>query len=383
VGLALVVLPFVVLVPGCTGGGPLAWTQRLGHGAEIYSAAPPPGEERPCAWYGDRSGDVLYFGEAAFWSSMRAADGDPTADLRGEGPQRIGRFDLRSRRMLPALDVSTPGVRTASGVWDVHAHANGRVYFTTYFESSGWVDPATGEVRRLEGLGVGLNEIAAGPDGSLIASRYGSPGRGGSIVRFDPDGRILAEAPLRGRPGVLVAPKTVAYDPSADLVWVTTDLVAADGRSLGHDTRIVDRHGQDFVVLSGDEVELQFVLFAEDGTGYFAERRGPRLVLRVTTPARSGAPAKVRDVVLDERFAGALDFAQDVRVASDGRVVVARWSGEIDVVDLAGPGDPVVRRVRLPRPPEDGLYYTAVMADDRVCATLCAGLRVACALVPR
>jgi hypothetical protein len=265
----------------------------------------------------------------------------------------------------------------------VHAHTDGRVYFTTYFDTSGWVDPATGRVARLEGLGVGLNELAAGPEGSLVASRYGSPGRGGSVVRFDPDGRILAEWALRGRPGVLVAPKTVAYDPSADLVWVTTDLVTVDGRSLGHDTRIVDRHGQDFVVVSGDEVEVQFVLFGADGTGYFAERRGARLVLRVTSPGRSGAPAQVREAILDEAFAGTFDFAQDVRVADDGRVVVARWSGEVDVVDLSVPGEPLVQRVRLPRPPEDGLYYTAVLSDDRVCATLCAGVRVACALLPR
>jgi sugar lactone lactonase YvrE len=351
--------------------------------AVFSSDAPAAKDERACAWYGDERGGVLYFGEAAFWSSMRAAGGDPTADLRVPNPQRIGRFDLSSRRMLPPLDVSAPGGTGASGVWDVLAHPNGRVYFTTYFETSGWVDPATGRTQRLDALGVGLNELTTGPDGSVLASRYGTPGQGGSIVRFDPDGRLLSETPLDARPGVVVAPKTVAYDPVSELVWVTTDLVSTDGRSLGHDTRVVDRHGQSLVAVSGDETEVQFVRFADDGTGYFAERRGARLVLRVTTPARGGAPAALREWVLDEAFATALDFAQDVHVAADGRVVVARWSGEIDVVSPDLPDARAVHRVRLPRLADDGLYYTAVIAGDDVCSTLCADVQVVCAALPQ
>jgi len=64
--------------------------------------------------------------------------GDPRADLRLEGPRPIGRFDLRTEQMLPAL-VTSPdtSVPTHSGVRDVLAHPNGRIYYTTYFEESG------------------------------------------------------------------------------------------------------------------------------------------------------------------------------------------------------------------------------------------------------
>jgi hypothetical protein len=34
--------------------------------------------------------------------------------------------------------------------------------------------------------------------------------------------------------------------------------------------------------------------------------------------------------------------------------------------------------IQLPRPGGDGLYYTGVLAGDRLCATYCAGLTVVC-----
>ena len=119
-------------------------------------AEPSSAEERYCAWYGDARDGVLYFGQAAFWPASRASgasgggEEDPRADLAVAGPQLIGRFDLGRGELLPPLEVGPADAR--SGVWDVHAHSNGRVYFTTYFESMGWVDPRSGEVRHLEAL---------------------------------------------------------------------------------------------------------------------------------------------------------------------------------------------------------------------------------------
>ena len=66
----------------------------------VARAEPPSTEERYCAWYGDVLGDVLYFGQAAFWSAYRASGEDPRADLAVAGPQLIGRFDLRREQLL-------------------------------------------------------------------------------------------------------------------------------------------------------------------------------------------------------------------------------------------------------------------------------------------
>jgi hypothetical protein len=186
----------------------------------VHTQIRPGAAERYCAWFGDVRGETLYFGQAAFWSAFRAPGGAPASDLDREGPALIGRFDLAREQLLEPLDVSAGGDR--SGVWDVLAHANGRVYFTSYFESAGWVDPHDGATRRLAALGVGLNELAHGPDGSLLVSRYVEAG---SVVVFDAEGALLAEHPLTPPPGFSAVPKTVAFDPSRREIWVTTDLL--------------------------------------------------------------------------------------------------------------------------------------------------------------
>ena len=176
--------------------------------------------------------------------------GDPRADLRLEGPRPIGRFDLRTEQMLPAL-VASPdtSVPTHSGVWDVLAHPNGRIYYTTYFEESGYVELSTGRAVALDQLGVGLNELALGPKGSLLATRYGGEAGGsGSIVRFDPDGALLSEWALAGPAGVKVAPKSLAYDPTRRAVWLTTDLLPdAGGGKVRQDGRGLDLAGRELV----------------------------------------------------------------------------------------------------------------------------------------
>jgi hypothetical protein len=83
-------------------------------------------------------------------------------------------------------------------------------------------------------------------------------------------------------------------------------------------------------------------------------------------------------VLLDPRFAADHDFAQDLKPAAGGRVVVTRWSGAVHVVGADG----AVATLRLPRLDPDGLYYTAVLRGDRVCATHCADVTVVCADAP-
>jgi len=46
----------------------------------------------------------------------------------------------------------------------------------------------------------------------------------------------------------------------------------------------------------------------------------------------------------------------------------------------AGGGE--ARSVRLPAVGERGLYYTAVLAQDRICATHCGGVEVVCGPAP-
>jgi streptogramin lyase len=340
------------------------------------ATAPPPSElERYCAWYGTRHGATLYFGQAAFWSAFRARDGDPRADLLHEGPLPIGRFDLETETLLPPLRVDRPGSR--SGVWDVLVHPGGSVFFTTFFEAAGRADPESGEVQHLDALGLGLNELAPGPDGGVLATRYG-PGDGsdgdGGLVAFDVAGTLLAEWPIRASPGHQVAPKTPAWDPLRRELWATTDVLPTPGRagSTRHPTFVLDPHRRQLRRV--DSPEIQFVAFGSDGTGYRAVVSGRQLQLEIA-PA-SGAAERVLD--LDASFPGELDFVQDIQPDPDGRVVVTRWSGRVHVVDSRGR----VRSVQLPRLDPDGLYYTAVLHGHRLCATYCADVTVVCVNAP-
>ncbi len=312
---------------------------------------------------------------------MRGAGDDPLADLERVGPVPLGRFDLARERMLPTLELGEAGDR--SGVWDVLPHANGRVYYTVLFETSGWVDPATAESRRWLHLGTGLNEIALGPDGTLLFSRYAR--ERGSIVIVDPDGTPVAEHELTPPAGFYVAPKTPAWDETRGWIWITTDILPAAGAvSLGsnadahHDAYVLGRDGREIRRIS-DRV-VHFVAFGPDGTGYLAESREGRLWLRVLAPEVSD-PDGGALVRLSESFPEAFDVVQDIRVASDGRVLVTRWSGWVHVLDPAGE----VRSVRLPPLEPPGLYYTAALrgaGSDRVCATHCGEVTVVCADLP-
>ncbi len=343
----------------------------------------PASPERFCAWFGAASGDTLYFGEAAFWDRFRAAGGDPRADTLVAGPVWIGRFDLARGRFLAPLVVGTapePG-----GTWDVlprpvpGGRGGLRMWFTTYFGSAGFVDLPGGTVRRLPEAGPGLNELALWPDGSVVATRYGRPDerprRPGSLVLLAPDGRVLEELPLEPAAGRLPLPKSVAFDPGRGEFWVNTDLIDPEGRARGHDARVLDRSGRE--LLRYTEPELQFPFFDREGRGYLAERAGRRLWLRLLPPGRTGeARPEGRRILLDEAFPTGFDFVQEVSRRGGGPAVVTRWSGVVHLVDPVHPEHS--RRITLPRPDPQGLYYSAFLHGHRLCATYCAGVRITC-----
>jgi len=376
----------------CTGG---AWLRAAGVGllaiicgaclarvpqptpAEIFTAPAPSEDEDYCAWYGHHAGEVLYFGQSAFWSAHRTSGGRPTADLDRQGPVSIGRFDLAEETLLAPLDVTIAGDR--SGVWDVFVHPNGRVYFTTYFDFAGFADPASAATRRFPEAGRGLNEIALGPDENLLISRYG-PGDGsqgdGAVVVLDPDGRVVDEFPLTPPAGFMAAPKTVAYDHGRDEIWVTTDLLPrSDSAAAGirHDAYLLDGQGAEIARIAVPEV--QFVAFAGDGTGYRAEVEGENLWLAIVPPDHESSRDPSLRVPLDRAFSSEFDFVQDIQFTADDRAVVTRWSGSVHVVDATG----TVRTLQLPAFEERGLYYTAALREGRLCATHCGDVSVVCA----
>lgn len=338
-------------------------------GLKVTTAPPPSRLEEYCAWYGDAREGVLYFGQAAFWSAFRARGGDPRGDLAAPGPQQVGRFDLTREVLLEPLDVGTPGAR--SGVWDVHAHENGRVYFTTFYESMGAVTPATGAVVRFPELGLGLNEIAPGPDGTLLVTRYGAAGadasRRGSIVVITPEGELVAEHPLEPPAGYTAAPKTPAFDPASGELWTTADLIPDANGAMRYAAYRLSPDGA--LLRRVEHPEIQFVASTPAGALLRVASRDGALVLQ-----RGAAEPQL----LASDFVASLDFAQDLKLFAGEQAVVTRWSGW---VHLAGPGRPA-RSLRLPSLDDRGLYYTAVVTGGRVCATYCAGVRVVCTDAP-
>ena len=193
--------------------------------------------------------------------------------------------------MLPALVVAD---NEPSGTWDVLAHPNGRVYYTTFFGEAGWIDPISGRTGRFTGLGNGLNEWALGPKGTLLVTRYGGSRSGkarsgtleNSVLWIDPDGTKRAEWPLPPAGNSVLAPKTVAWDPSTNSIWITTDLLPERPGPNGHPTIVLDFEGQQRERI--DDEEIQYARFSGDGTGYFAVSSGTRLELAVHPPGHEG-----------------------------------------------------------------------------------------------
>ncbi len=336
---------------------------------------PDRGRERACAWFADERDGVLYFGISSFWSALWANHGNAVADLVVSEARRVGRFDLSRELALPVLPVGAPDA--PSGVWDVLTHPNGRLYFTTYFDSFGSIDPVSGSWETYPAAGLGLNELALGPAGKILATRYGyGPAARGALVVLAPDGSIEAEHALEAG-SLRAAGKSLAFDPLRKEAWVNTDLFASSGSVAGRDVRVLAWDGREQARWS--EPEVQFMAFAADGTGYFAERAGDALQLRLRAPGDPGNPRVAGRVVqLDPDFAKTTDFAQELRIGVGGVAVVTRWSGRVHLVGRDGR----VRTLELPRSGGRGLYYSAFLHGDRVCATRCDGIEVVCASVP-
>jgi hypothetical protein len=229
-------------------------------------------------------------------------------------------------------------------------------------------------VRRLPQLGPALNELAPGPGAAITLTRYGSgaaESEPGSALWIDRDGRLVAEHALEVPEGLTVAPKTPAWDPTRGELWLSTDMIpAAPGAPHRHDALRLDRSGR-LLGRIADE-ELHFAATAPDGAIHMAWVRGRELSLRV-----GGVDAPGR--VLDDDFPVELDFVQDIQFADDGRVALTRWSGVVHVVEPNGSA----QRLTLPHPDPQGLYYTGVLAGERLCVTYCADVSVVCIDAPR
>lgn len=330
------------------------------------------GVERYHAWFGDSDGEMLYFGLSAFWDAKRQHGGDPRADLIEPGDHLIGRFDLRTERFLPPLRVRERDPDTRSSVWDVLVHPNGRIYYTTYFEPMGSLRADGSDARRYPELGLGLNELVIGPDGLIYVSRYGrsdvSPpklGLGGGVVVLTPEGELVRELDVPSEPGSFTAPKSLAVDPASGEVWLNTDTFGPDATS--HETL---RLAPDGAVLerTAGEPELLFVRFDADGRGWFAERKGEVLQVRVVRDGRTLLEREIGPL-------GALDVVQDIQFAPDGTAVLARWSGKVHLLFLGRDGF-AQTDVALGVSHDCGgsrappLLYTAVLYQDRVYGTL-------------
>ena len=304
--------------------------------------------------------------------AARPPEGDATADLRAPGPRWIGRFDLASERFLPPLELRPGGA--ATGVWDVLAHPNGRVYYTTYFDFAGSVDPASGEVQEFPAAGLGLNELALGADGRILVTRYGfGADSRGALVVLSERGEVLEEHALPSPPGTRLLAKSLAFDPLRARGVGEHRPDPARRRRRGAARRARARPGRPRAARSSADPELQFFAFAPDGTGLFAEASEGRLRLRERSPRGLD-----RFVPLDDAFDPLHDFAQELRAETDGSVLVTRWSGRVHVVEATGE----VRDLELPRTDAGELYYTSARRGSRVCATRCGGIEVVCRDLP-
>ncbi len=369
----------LLVVAGCVSAPPPAPGPAVFRAPEAGTVV-----ERYSAWFADERDGVIYFGLSVFWTALWAT-GDPRADLRFPSAHLIGRFELSSESFLPPLVARASGPDVRSSVWDVLAHPNGWVYYTTFYEEMGRVRPDTGEVEYFPELGFGLNELALGPNGRIYATRYGSgrddPGqRGdGAIVVVSESGLLLREIPLHARDGAVTAVKSVAVDPSSGRAFANADVLEVGGGVAF--ARFV--LGADLALVAGPsfEPELLFVAFAPDGRMYTVEddRGQLRLSLR-------GADRVAVTVELGKREPA--DFAQDIHFGADGTAVIAFWSGRVELVRerdgrvehaslvLEKPGD-------CGPPPGRSLVYSAFATRNAVYATLYCGATILRAPLPQ
>ena len=349
---------------GCRSGEPVIRAGDDGGPRAFRASDANRGEEPYSAWFGDSDGRVLYFGVSPFWHLWWESGGNARLDLEEPGDHLIGRFDLEKERFLAPLVVRRAGGDSRSSVWDVLAHSNGRIYYTTYFEEMGSVRPDGSDIRHFPGLGFGLNEIVEGPDGRLYVTRYAP---GGSIVVLTPEGELLEEIPIGAGLEVLAAPKSLAVDPGTGEIWCNADLFA-DEKVTGFASFRIARDG---TTTRRAPPELHFITFEEDGTGWLAEVEGRELRLRVVRRGSEVARTSLG------RSRG-VDFVQDIKPVRPGQVVLALWSGRAFVATLDG-RSLTAAEVHFQRPadcvPPEGrsVLYSAFAHGRHLYATLYCG----------
>ncbi len=335
------------------------------------------GRENYSAWYADARDGVLYFGLSPFWELWWRHDGDPRVDLHEVGDHLMGRFDMKRDRFLEPLLLRGKGSGARSSVWDVLAHSNGRVYFTTYFEEFGYVEPMSGDVHLFKDIGTGFNELTEGPNGNVYVTRYSdspadvSKQTYAGVLELTPDGQVVQEVRFDQVLGVFTAVKSVAVDPKSKDIWLNTDTFLPDGTLRFESIRLA----ADGTTLSRHSAppELLFVAFDAWGRGYFVED-GPELQIRITMEGR-----EVGRIKLDAR--DPLDFAQDVKVNAQGQVVVTFWSGRIVLVFPTG-NDFHYSEFNLETPKDCPttagrfLFYTGVIEGDSLYVTVFCGVKV-------
>jgi hypothetical protein len=335
------------------------------------------GEERYSAWFADERDGVVYFGLSPFWTELWRT-GDPAADRRHAGPHLIGRFALDTEAFLAPLVARAAAPEVRASVWDVLAHPNGWIYYTTFFEEMGRVHPGTGAVERFDALGLGLNELAVGPDGAVYATRYGSQAAAGALVVLEPDGRLRREIALHTRDGTFTAAKSVAVDPRTGRVLVNADVLHPDGPVTFAYFAIDAARGEPIRAVT--ERELLFAAYDPSGRGALVEAHDGRVHLTLVEGERTLASAD-----LGPRDPN--DFAQDIHFADDGTAAIAFWSGRIELARERG-GRFERASLRLDKPEDCGppagrsLVYSAFAERERVYATLYCGVALLRAGLP-
>ncbi len=338
--------------------------------------------ERYSSWFADERDGIVYFGLSPFWTALWAT-GDPDADMKAPGPHLIGRFELASESFLPPLELRAGADDVRSSVWDVLAHPNGWIYFTTFFEDMGRVRPDTGAVEYFPRLGRGLNELALGPHGRVYVTRYGSgqeagANKNGALVLISEAGEKLGERTLGALPGSATAVKSVAVDARSGHVFVNADvLVPEQGVAFAR-----FRIDMDLQRIEGPyfDRELLFAAFTPEGRGYLVEDDRGRLRVVI----RDGANERA---VLDLGPREATDFAQDVQIAEGGTAAFAFWSGRVELVrERAGVFEHASLVLEKPEdcaPPEHrSLLYSAFATEHFVYATLFCGVTILRAPLP-
>ncbi len=181
---ALVLAAGLGLAAACSGIlGPSPTTKHYYRDAETNR-----GVEPYSAWFGDSDGRILYFGLSPFWTLWWDWGGDPRADLQARGDHLIGRFDLSRAQFLEPLRVRSHAPEARSSVWDVLAHSNGRIYYTTYFEEIGSVLPTEASRGTFGGSASGSTSSTRGRVGA--SSSPGTP-----MTRSIRSGRNSARLP--------------------------------------------------------------------------------------------------------------------------------------------------------------------------------------------